>query len=262
MGPLDEYASVCRQAVLAAGGVLREKLGRVRSREKGPSDLVTEADFASQEVVARIVLDAFPEHGFLGEEQGIGCEGTSGYRWIVDPLDGTTNYVHQVPLFAVSLALERAGEVLVGAVYAPMLDEIYTATAGGGAYLNGEPLHVSGAAQLSQTLVATGLPAQTPPESPDLRVFVAAAAQCQSVRRTGCASLNLCYVAAGRYDMFYSFSTKVWDVAAGILLVREAGGMVTTPEGAPQNLQTGQVVASATDLLHRASLAMVAQTLA
>lgn len=262
MDPLDAFAAVCERAVRAGGQVLREKFGRVSAREKGPSDLVTEADFASQEVVARTVLEAFPDHGFLGEEQGTNVKGTSGYRWIVDPLDGTTNYVHSVPHFAVSLALERGGELLTGAVYAPIVEELYTATAGRGAYLNGRPIRVSAAEQLAQALVASGLPAQITPESPDLRVFLAASQVCQSVRRTGCASLNLCYVATGRYDMFYSFATKVWDVAAGILIVREAGGIVTNPDGGPLDLDRGHFVASATEPLQRASLALTAHTLA
>jgi myo-inositol-1(or 4)-monophosphatase len=253
MDAIADYARICEEAVRAGGAVLLEKIGRVEAREKGRADLVTEADLASQEVVRRIVLDAFPGHSVLGEEDGLGRDPRAGresgppaeYRWIVDPLDGTTNYVHQVPHFCVSLALERSGELLVGAVYDPVAEECFAAAVGAGARLNGKPIRTSDVSDLSQALATVGFPAVVTAESPDLRLFLAALGRCQAIRRTGSAALNLCYLAAGRFDASWCFSTKAWDVAAGALLIVEAGGTVTAPDGGPFALLSGQYLAAA-----------------
>ncbi len=263
MNAKADYIEVCEKAARAGGAVLLEKLGRVEVREKGPSDLVTEADFASQEAVSRTVLGAFPDHLLIGEE-GDAAGGAHSraaaddatYRWIVDPLDGTTNYVHQVPHFAVSVALERAGQLLVGAVYNPVSGECYSAAAGRGAYLNGKRLRASTTATLSQAVASVGFPAVVTDDCPDLRLFLKAVTRCQSIRRTGSASLNLCYVAAGRFDAAWSFSTKAWDVAAGALLIREAGGIVTSPDGGSLAPDTGRFLAAATRPLHAELLAL------
>jgi myo-inositol-1(or 4)-monophosphatase len=265
MAATTEYAEVCEKAVRAAGAVLREKIGQVEVREKGRSDLVTEADLASQELVRRMILDAFPEHTVLGEEEAAAPDPPGGrvsgdraeYRWIVDPLDGTTNYVHQVPHFCVSLALERAGRLLVGAVYDPVADECFSAVAGQGAYLGGRPIHTSNVCRLSEALATVGFPAVVTADSPDLKLFLAALGQCQSIRRTGSAALNLCYLAAGRFDACWSFCTKTWDVAAGVLLILEAGGTVTAPDGSPFVLETGHYVAAAGAELHAQVRALV-----
>jgi myo-inositol-1(or 4)-monophosphatase len=230
-------------------------MGHVSVRQKGRADFVTEADFASQEIVRRIVLGAFPDHLFVGEESpdaaGLPRPGAAaGYRWIVDPLDGTTNYVHQVPHFSISLALENAGQLLVGAIYDPVSDECFTAAAGEGAYLNGSPIHTSGATRASEALIAMGFPAVVTADSADLKVFLELAFVCEALRRMGSAALNLAYTAAGRFDACWSLSTKLWDSAAGALLVREAGGIVTDPGGSPFVLQTGHFLAAATPQLH------------
>lgn len=264
MDPISSYITVCEEAVRAAGKALLDRLGTVRAREKGRADLVTEADLASQDIVARTIQGAFPQHDFLGEE-GDGrppAARRSPYRWIVDPLDGTTNYVHGVPQFGVSLALEHAGELLVGAVFFPLAEECYIASAGGGAWLNGRRLHASRTARLSDALAAVSLPYQIPPDNPDLRVFLRAIQVCQGVRRTGCASLNLCYVAAGRFDFFWSYSTKIWDVAAGVLIVREAGGLVSSPEGGPFVLEEARFLAASNAELMAASRHLIAESLA
>jgi myo-inositol-1(or 4)-monophosphatase len=247
---LSDYRAVCEKAVRAAGRLLLEKQGRVQVREKGPSDLVTEADLASQEMVRQIVLGAFPEHCLLGEEDSKPAAPRTEYRWIVDPLDGTTNYVHGIPFYSVSLALERSGELLVGAVYHPAADECFIAVLGQGAFLNGQRMHTSQVAELSHAVAATGFPPDVTKRSPDLLIFNEATPLCQSMRRTGSAAMNLAYVAAGRMDVFWSFSTKVWDVAAGGLLVREAGGVVTSPMGGKFALDSGQFLAAATPALH------------
>jgi len=265
MDAISDYVRVCETAVRAGGRVLLEKIGRVKVREKSPSDLVTEADFASQELVRRTILTAFPDHSVISEEDepdGAGAEGEvkpTEYRWFLDPLDGTTNYVHQVPHFCVSLALERSGELLVGAVYNPVTGECFSAAAGQGAFLNGKRIRTSEVSTLPQSLAAVGLPSAVRPDSPDRQLFLAALTRCQALRRTGSAALNLCYVAVGRFDAFWSYSTKSWDVAAGVLLIREAGGVVTAPDGGPFVLDKGHFLAAANGPLHAELRAMVAE---
>lgn len=252
MSAIADYIKICEEAVRAGGATVQDWIGRFQVHEKGPADLVTQADLTSQEVIRRMVLGAFPDHCFLGEEEA-GNGGPirrSPYRWIVDPLDGTTNYVHQVPHYAVSLALEHEGEVLVGAVFDPVLKECFAAVLGRGAWLNGRPIHTSTVPELSQALGATGFPANLPPDNPDLPVFIEAAYRCQSVRRMGSSSLNLCYVAAGRFDVYWSFSTKIWDVAAGALILREAGGVISAPDGGDFVLEDARLLAAANQPLH------------
>lgn len=258
----SEFTSICEKAVRAGGQVLLQRLGRVSVREKGQADLVTEADLASQELIRTMILDAFPQHAFLGEEELSASKPAatrSDYRWILDPLDGTTNFVHQVPHFSVSLALERAGELLVAAVYHPGSEECFTAVRGQGACLNGRPIHTSRVTTLAGALVAVGFPTVVAADSPDLKAFVAVVQACQSVRRMGSAALNLAYVAAGRFDGCWSFSTKPWDAAAGTLLIREAGGVVTGPTGAPFSLDSGHFLAAANAQLHAQLCLLIAK---
>jgi myo-inositol-1(or 4)-monophosphatase len=252
MDHASNYLRVCEDAVRAGGQVIQKWIGRIEVREKGPADLVTQADFASQEAVRRIVLGAFPTHSLLGEERQPGetAAARAEYRWIVDPLDGTTNYVHGVPHYCVSLALERNGELLVGAVYDPVLDECFTAAVGQGARLGGRPIHVSGVAKLSESLAAVGFPPNPPPDAPDLLLFLDMLRRCQAIRRTGSSALNLCYLAAGRFDVYWSYSTRIWDVAAGILILREADGCVTSPTGGAFSLEDACFLAAANPSLH------------
>jgi len=256
MDVIADYLRTCEEAVHAGAAALREWFGRVEAEEKSRANLVTQADFAAQEAVRRVIQAAFPDHRFLAEERAPGDRSAAGpkpersggpspFRWIVDPLDGTTNYVHQVPHFAVSVALEEHGRLLVGTVYDPNRDECFTAAAGRGAQLNGEKISVSGVADLGDTLAAVGFPAEVDAECPDLRVFLEVVARVQSIRRTGSAALNLCYVAAGRFDLAWSFSTNAWDAAAGALVVREAGGVVESPHGGHFDLQSGRFLAAA-----------------
>jgi myo-inositol-1(or 4)-monophosphatase len=248
---LDDYLTVCERAARAGGSAIQSWVGKFTVRNKGPADLVTQADVASQEAIRDVVLGEFPDHILLGEEDDPSklVENDSEYRWIADPLDGTTNFVHGVPHYCVSLALEYRGELLVAAVYNPVNDECFTAIAGHGAWLNGHPLRTSGVTELSEALAVMGLPPQVKPDSPDLLVFLEAIYCCQGIRRTGSAALNLCYLAAGRYDFFWTFATKIWDVAAGVLLLREAGGNLCTPEGDPYRLSSGPFLAAANSQL-------------
>ncbi len=256
---MSEFIGVCEEAARAGGAVLLEKLGRVQVREKAPADLVTEADFASQQRISRILLDAFPDHDVLGEEDSpdLPQKNTGGFRWIVDPLDGTTNFVHGVPHFCVSVALQHGCKILAGVVFNPISKECFTATAGGGAFLDGRPIHTSRVSRLSQSLCAIGFPPGTQDDSPDLQAFLHALPQCQALRRTGSAALNLCYVAAGRFDAAWSFATKIWDMAAGTLLVSEAGGIVTPPDNAGECLESGHFLACSTAQLHKSLLTLI-----
>lgn len=257
------YEKICEQAVRAAGRVLLEKLGRVSVREKAPADLVTEADIQAQEIASRMILEAFPDHAVLGEEETADARPVASdaeYCWILDPLDGTTNFVHGVPHFSVSLALRHRDALLTAAVFHPIADELFTATAGSGASLNGRPIRTSRVTTAAAALAGIGLPPGVDERSADLQAFLRALPQMQSMRRTGSAALNLAYVAAGRFDACWSFSTRVWDMAAGVLLVREAGGITTSPSGAPLNLTRGDFLACATPELHAALLAIFRQS--
>lgn len=261
MNAINDYLRVCEEAVRTGGRVIQNWIGKFEVRKKGPADLVTQADFASQEAVRQLVLGAFPEHCLLGEEKtpdGAAANRTE-YRWIVDPLDGTTNFVHGVPHYCVSLALERNGDLLVGAVYDPVLDECFSAAAGQGARLNGQPIHTSEVSALSEALAAVGFPPNVQRSSPDLVLFLEMLGRCQAIRRTGSSALNLCYLAAGRYDVYWSYSTKIWDVAAGVLILREAGGRVTSPTGGDFCLEEANFLAAANGGLHARLLEIAAR---
>jgi myo-inositol-1(or 4)-monophosphatase len=251
---LNRYLDTCIQAARDGGESLVRWAGRVDSRVKGAgNDLVTQADLASQAAVRDVILAAFPDHAVLGEEEQLGHDPAESaeYRWIVDPLDGTTNYVHGLPFYCVSIALEHRGELLVGAVFDPNRDECYTAAAGGGAWCNGRPIAVSRTQRLADALTVAGFPYELRADSPDMELFVDLAPRCRSVRRTGSSALNLCYLAAGRFDLFGCYSTKPWDVAAGVLIAAEAGGVVTGPTGGAFRPSDGRFLAAATPALHR-----------
>ncbi len=254
----ENFLRVCEEAARAGGRAVQDWAGRFDVHKKGPADLVTQADLASQEVVRRSVLGAFPDHCLLGEEAEPNGNRTprTEYRWIVDPLDGTTNYVHGVPHYCVSLALERNGRLLVGAVYDPVHDECFTAAEGRGAWLDGRPIHASAISTLSEALATAGFPYDVRADSPDLLLFLKILPHCQAVRRTGSAALNLCYLAAGRFDVFWSYSANIWDVAAGVLIVREAGGLVTSPDGGEFSLEEAHFLAAANPTLHAELLSL------
>jgi myo-inositol-1(or 4)-monophosphatase len=247
-----DYLAVCERAARAGGQALLDWIGRFQVQEKGPSDLVTEADLASQQAIRTILAAEFPGHYLMSEEGTTEPRFDFDYCWVVDPLDGTTNYVHQVPHYAVSVALVERGQVCAGVVYDPLADECFAAARGRGAWLNGRPIHTSRVEQLSQALVAASFAASTAFPSREVDQFVAALQHCQAVRRTGSAALNLCYVACGRFDAFWAESTKAWDIAAGALLVEEAGGRVTHVAGGPLDLTRPHPAASATVALHDA----------
>lgn len=246
-GELEAAISAAREA----GEVLRSGFGKSHDVEyKGEVDLVTETDAEAERVVVEKLREAFPGYGVLSEEGGTIAEGEGG-RWIVDPLDGTVNYAHALPFFAVSIALEKMGKPAVGVVYDPLADELYTARRDEGAYRNGEPLQVSRTPEPIQALVATGFPHDRDRMSGALEIFGRFAVKTRSMRRLGSAALNLCYVAAGRLDAYYERGVNPWDVAAGVLLVEAAGGRITDYNGRDFDLDSPEVVAS-NGLLHPA----------
>ena len=251
MDLITQFGEVCQKAARAGGAVLLDWAGRFNVREKGPSDLVTDADFSSQEVIRDTLLAAFPDHGFLAEENEQIAGRGDGYRWIVDPLDGTMNYVHGMPNFAVSIALEQRGEVVVGTVLDPTNGECFSAAKNRGAYLNGRRLSVSAAAGMTQALIAVSFAAHVRRGDREINEFIEVMLRSQGTRRMGSSALNLCYLAAGRFDGYWSKSTKIWDIAAGALLVTEAGGVITDFDGGPLAIARPQFVAAATPQLHR-----------
>ena len=228
---LEQIAEIAELAARNAGEILEEWGEKFSAREKSRANLVTEADFASQEAIHRILSEKFPDHGYLGEEGLDERSQESEYRWIIDPLDGTGNYVHRFPYYCVSIALEQRGQLVVGVVYDPNRNEMFRAIRGSGATLNGMTLDVSDCQQLSQAMVVASLPIAADADDPAVKRFLTVMPKAQSVQRTGSAALNLSYVAAGRLDGFWSTSLKPWDMAAGVLLVEEAGGLVTDTKG-------------------------------
>jgi myo-inositol-1(or 4)-monophosphatase len=241
------YLAVAVEAALAAGRLQLHYFRRdLQIHKKSVIDLVTEADVAVEQDIRARVGRHFPTHVFLGEEEAQfpGAEG-SAFRWIVDPIDGTTNFVHGLPLFCVSIALEVEGRVEVGVVYAPVADELFTAERGEGARLNGIRIHVTREASLIDALLVTGFPPQArDSHSEQLAIFGEFLSRARAVRRLGSAALDLAYVAAGRFDGFWERSLHGWDVAAGALLVEEAGGQVTGFSGSSFDPFGGELVAS------------------
>ena len=247
---MDSWIDVCEKAARAGGGALIEWRGRFATREKAPADLVTDADLASQHIIQQIVATAFPDHEFLGEEQEYSQPDDERPCWVVDPLDGTTNYVHGYPQFAVSVAVVQHGLPHAGVIYDPLRDECFCAVRNEGAWLNQQPLACSTTEELAAALVGASLPYGVKRDSPDLVALCDVAEHCRGVRRTGSAALNLAYLAAGRQDGYWAHEIKPWDVAAGVLLVEEAGGVVTGAGGEPFDLWNPHFLACATTQLH------------
>lgn len=237
--PLEAAVAIAREA----GAVLMEHLHRpLHIEEKGRrADLVTQADRESERIIVQRLRAGYPDATILGEEGGVRA-GTRDERWIVDPLDGTTNFAHGYPMFCVSIAYERGGELIAGAVFAPMMNELFAAERGGGARLNDRPIAVSAIAGVDAAMLCTGF--KPSDYERNARHFAKASNHAQAVRRDGAAALDLAYVAAGRFDAFWEFDLAPWDMAAGTLLVREAGGRVTALGGEPFRLDGDSILAS------------------
>jgi myo-inositol-1(or 4)-monophosphatase len=231
---LIDYLQVAEEAARRAAAVLHEWRRRFRVREKGRFDFVTDADVASQQTIRDIVGHRFPKHDFLGEEDRAGTmllAADAPPTWIVDPLDGTTNYLHDCPLYCVSIGLQVAGELVVGVVLDPSRAELFKAARGQGAWLGGERLSTSSVARLEDAMIATGFPADMRDRDDLYSYWRYFGLRTHALRRTGSTALNLAYVAAGRFDAYYAFDNHAWDVAAGAVLVREAGGVMTNTDG-------------------------------
>jgi len=256
---LGAAEEVALEAARRAGGLLREGFGEThRFRLKTSRvDLVTEYDRRAEELIISTIRENFPEHEVLAEESSGSFRRTgSEYRWLIDPLDGTTNYAHGYPLFAVSIALLQGEEPLLGVVYSPILDELFLAVRRRGATLNGRPIHVSEIADLSRALLSTGFPYDLERIGLNLRLFEQFVHRAQAVRRDGSASLDLCYLACGRFDGFWEMDLKPWDIAAGVVIVRESGGKVSDFSGGELDLYGGEILAS-NGRLHERMLAVI-----
>jgi myo-inositol-1(or 4)-monophosphatase len=240
---MTSYLEAAAEIGREAGNLLVNYFNsRIGYELKGEADLVTAADRASETLIVERLLARFPQHSIMAEEGG-GREGSSEYRWYVDPLDGTTNFAHGFPAFCVSIGLERAGEMIAGVVYDPGRDEMFTAEKGAGAWLNYHPLRVSKTGRLADALLATGFPSYKRHKSLNIHYFHQVAMLSHGVRRAGSAALDLAYVAAGRLDGFWEFGLKPWDMAAGLLLVTEAGGIISDVAGAPHRLDCPHLLA-------------------
>ncbi len=258
---MNVLLDVAVEAGEKAGAILLDytKSG-FRIEHKNPVNLVTDADHAAERCIIDHIHTQFPTHGFLAEEQGRIEQSPSPYLWIIDPLDGTTNFAHGYPAYCVSIGLEYRGRCVLGVVFDPSRDDLFTAVEGFGAQLNGHPIHVSNTSTLDNSLLVTGF-AYDIRESPrnNLDHFAKFALKAQGIRRTGSAALDLCYVAAGRFDGFWEVQLNPWDMAAGSILVKEAGGRLTDFLGRDLSLYGQELVAS-NGHIHHAMLTVLNET--
>ena len=247
MSPPSPLLDTATASARAGGAVLRRLFGdsALDVRRKGANDFVTRADRESEEAVISAIRERFPDHRILTEEAGV-LDGGDEHEWVIDPLDGTTNFLQGLPVFCVSVACRRRGELLAGAVYEPLADRMFAAARGAGATLNGEPIRVSRRAGLADAFLATGYPFRAHAALDlYLEIFREIFLQVRAIRRCGAAALDLAHTAAGVYDGFFEFRLSPWDLAAGVLLVREAGGRVSDLDGGERFLENGNVVAGA-----------------
>jgi myo-inositol-1(or 4)-monophosphatase len=251
---LDFAVSVAREA----GRLLLDRIGSITDiTHKGAINIVTDVDLASEELIRDRIATHYPRHQVLAEEGGL-AESSSEYRWVIDPLDGTTNYAHGLPIFCVSIALELRGESIIGVVYDPMRDELFAAERERGATLNNRPIRVSSTSEILQSLLSTGFPYDIKTSNlTNLDHWANFAMNAQALRRLGSAALDLCYVACGRFDGFWELSLNPWDMAAGALIVAEAGGRVTDFKGDRFSNYKPEVIAS-NGLIHERMVEVVA----
>ncbi|AKL97562.1 inositol monophosphatase family protein [Endomicrobium proavitum] len=256
----SKYAQTALAAANAGADVLMKYYQKTLNVEyKGITDPVSQADKNSQKAVIKVIKDIFPQHGVLAEEDGVN-EIKKDYCWIIDPLDGTVNFVHGVPLFCVSIGLKYKNEIIVGVIYSPVMKEIFIAEKGKGAYLNGKRIKVSDTSKLIRSLAVTGFPYEL--EGRRKRVFgnfenIVSCAQ--GIRRLGSAALDMAYVACGRFDFFWEETLKPWDIAAGIIIVKEAGGIVTDYNGT-KNYFSSSTLLAANKKLHKQVLKILNET--
>ena len=245
--PTSALMNVMIAAARKAARSLSRDFGEVAQLQvsiKGPANFVSAADHRAEEILFRELSKSRPGYGFLMEEGGEVEGDDKSHRWIIDPLDGTTNFLHSIPLFAISIGLEREGQLVAGLIYNPITDEMYTAEKGKGAFLNDRRIRVAARQTLADTVVSTGIPHRGRKGHPRfLRQAQSVMGQVAGLRRTGAAALDLAWTAAGRFDAYWEYNIQPWDMAAGIVIVREAGGTVLDLEGGTQMLETGSVLA-------------------
>ena len=260
---MNEFLKVASDAAHLAGDILRNYQSKFSAREKSKRDLVTDADEAAQQAIERYIKDRYPDHAFLGEESPEPVRRAaleSGkLLWVVDPLDGTANYVHGLSMFAVSIALVQGDRVLVGVVYDPISDEMFSATVDGPALNNGNPIKSSDCRQLEYAMVAASFPAGVRRNDPEVEQFLCVLENCQSVRRLGSAALNLCYVAQGCLDAYWASSVQTWDIAAGVLIAERAGASCRDVSGNAFRLWTPKPLVASTVELQKEMLDCIAQ---
>ena len=255
---MDSYLDACLEIAREAGGLLSDfAQRRIGFELKGDFDLVTAADRASEKLIVERIRARFPEHSIVAEEGG-GHKGSSDYCWYVDPLDGTTNFAHGFPMYNATLAVEHAGEMLAGAIFDPIRQEMFSAERGSGAYLNGERIHVSTVAKIADSLVATGFPSRKRHENVNVHFYYQLAMLTHGVRRAGSAALDLAYVACGRLEAFWEFGLNPWDMAAGLLIVKEAGGACSDMDGGTAKLRGRHILAD-NSRVHDEILALFAE---
>jgi myo-inositol-1(or 4)-monophosphatase len=261
MPPDPRFLTTAIEAVVKAGELQMKHFGGdVRVDKKGVIDLVTEVDLEVERMFRALIAERFPDHQVLAEEMGGGPAVPTGPCWVFDPIDGTTNYAHGLPIFCASLALEIDGVAEVAAVYDPTRKELFTAERGGGAFLNGRPLRVSQTRELVDAMVVTGFPYDVHQRVDEIvGLFAAFVGRARAVRRLGSAAIDLCYVAAGRMDGFWESDLKPWDIAAGLLIVGEAGGRVTSLRGEPFTSRDRHILAT-NGHLHDAMLQVIRDT--
>jgi len=243
---MREYLIVAMEAAQEAGKIIKERIGTITDNEitqKSISDYVTEVDVLSEKTIIIRIKNHFPEHQIMAEESSNDYK-KAEYLWIIDPLDGTTNFIHGFPVFAISIALMKKGEIVLGVVYDPLKNELFYAEQGSGAFLNGKRIHVSSIKEPAFSLIATGFPFRNKQFIPSyIKIFQSLLYSVSDLRRAGAAAIDLAYVACGRVDGFFEFALSPWDIAAGTVLIKEAGGVVSDFEGGQTYLKTGHIVA-------------------
>ena len=246
----NQFKKIAVEAALESGIFIKKSVGKVlKVSYKGRDNIVTDVDKKCESIIIKKILSAFPDHSVLSEECGA-IKGASPYKWIIDPLDGTTNFAHAFPFFCVSIGLETGGRAILGVVYDPMRAELFFAEEGRGACLNGNRISVSGTKRLSGSFLATGFSYGLRRKDRNIRNFRNFLTRSLAIRRAGSAALDLCYVACGRFDGFWEMDLHPWDSAAGALIVREAGGRVTRFDGSPYSHYNRDVLAT-NSLIHR-----------
>ncbi len=263
----DQHLELAIEAAKAGAIELMSRRTDRVVQEKAPKDLVTDADLASQKAIRKILLEAFPDHVFVGEEEGENDppddvrRGDASARpcWVVDPLDGTVNYVHRLQSFAVSIGLYANGKMRLGVVYDPVTEELFTAVDGCGAKCNGQPIKVSDCTDVGDSLVACSFPAGVQGGDPEVTRFVKILERCRSLRRLGSCALNMCYVAAGRLDAYWATNVSAWDSAAGTVIAREAGAVLTGYQGDEMDDWNPRFCVAATSPLHQTLVSLLSE---